>query len=169
MQNSLIIDISNAHGGSGLRGPCHVRLRVGYSYQSRGHPSISDGCHLARAPGLSQPLWLRPVVKEQPTGHAPRHVPPVLLTGRPGAGPYPGRRPQRGRNERCDSEVQDFSSLPRAGRNPFCPDGAPPVGAPLRTCAGATHTIGRGRGRKGPRVLSSLPTTLDLRSGETTR
>ena len=33
-KRSLIIDTSNAHGGSGLRGPCHVRLRVGNSYQS---------------------------------------------------------------------------------------------------------------------------------------
>ena len=35
LQNSLIIDTSNAHGGSGLRGPCHVRLRVGRSYKSK--------------------------------------------------------------------------------------------------------------------------------------
>ena len=49
MQNSLIIDISNAHGGPSLRGSSHARLRVGHSYQSRG---FLDGNLPARAPGL---------------------------------------------------------------------------------------------------------------------
>ena len=51
LQNSLIIDTSNAHGGSGLRGPCHVRLRVGRSYKSK-----SIHLLLARALGFRSAL-----------------------------------------------------------------------------------------------------------------
>ena len=123
--------------------PSEGRLFI--SIERASHPIASSReRRVCRSLSLSERL--RPVVKEQPAGHAPRHVPPVLSPEKKrGRAPIPAAVHSVG-EQRCDSEVQDFSSLPRAGRKPFVekPRRPPPVGAPLRTCAGATQTMEEG-------------------------
>ena len=88
----MIIDISNAHGGPGLRGPSHARPRVGRSYQSRGFPHPGESPR--ESAGFPQPPHrLRPVVKDQTPGERLRVTvsSPAAPRGRAGRTPRPSR------------------------------------------------------------------------------
>lgn len=149
MQNSLIIDISNAHGGPGLLGQSHARLRVGHSYQSRG---LLDGNPPARAPGLRShgQTGLRPVVKDQTHGEKLRFT-------------FPSSFSSGGRAGKACSNIRARTRGPRgagayfkgSSNHPFnnpsavlrSPNPRPPFEPVMRTPAASPDQFDSGRKR----------------------
>ena len=167
MQNSLIIDISNAHGGSGLRGPCHVRLRVGYSYQSRGHPSIRRMPPRESAGSVAASLA---APGREGTAHWARSAPRSSRSSLRKTGGGPLSRPPSTAWAKRTLRQRGAGFLVSATRwsQPVLPRRRPAGWSPASDVRRGDPYNWKREKEKAPR-LCLLPTTLDLRSGETTR